>query len=441
MVSVNQAARRERLGGLLDRLAGNLLPQIEQTVTAGRLPPAQIYDLVQTGPNWKRSYETQTGLPLDGSSAIARDVRFGSPFTFRILAPDLLVNSILDGQQGNANPIDIIDTAQRADSSFAAYTSRLDDIRLGSFFLRNTSAFNLLENFVAEGQVFNPKNFNDPANVQPALADARSAADVILQLTKILSTPPLTLLINPQNMVINHQKKQNYSDRSRFNYIFQSWGEEQVKLSVSGVTGAFIAGAPPTQFFNGRGTRAQQVTDTPNPTGVQWAARRDSGAMQNLLNLLLFYRSNGYIYDTIGQSEAHHWIGSIAIDYDQWTYVGHFENFNYGFTEDKQHGMLEFSFEFTADRIFDSARRDFVVLPIESPVPSASDIQWQNPPASRREPGKGLFGPFDNLRRNFRSAPAPTSEGVTPPSLPPRAPNGRIVRANGPSGTVRGGDF
>lgn len=433
-VRINRA--RELEAGV-NALTENLLPRrtdesVEnsaQIVTANRIPPARVFEGLQTGPNFSKTYETQVGVPLDNGRGLARDPRYGSPFTLRVLPNTTLVNSLLS--ENDQAGVNIISAAERANNTFSDYTDKLDALRQSDAF-PSSNAFPSIENFIAEGIRIDRTNFGNPENVIPAVADTTAQADVLLQLLQMLETPPLTLLVNPQSLTINHQKKQNYTERSRTNYIFQSWGEEQVKLSVSGKTGAFLVGDPPSNFHTRRGS-ATQITETATATGVQYAAKRDSAAFQNLMNLLLFYRNNGYIYDRIGGSEAHLWIGSIAIDYDQWTYVGNFESFEYGYTSEQQHGGLEFSFEFTASLIFDSAQRSFFVQPIQSPVPSPSDSQWSIPGPRRRTPFGGFFG-SESLRNNG-DKPAPTSVGLGTSAV------AIVNNGNGQRGLVRGGDF
>ena len=442
---VNRARELEvGVTSLTDKLLPRNTDESAQLVTADRLLPARVYEGLQAGPNWSRTYETQVGIPIDAGRGISRDSRFGSPFTFRVLPNQTLVNSLLS--EDDHAGVNIISAAQGADSTFANYTAKLDALRQSDAF-PGVSAFPSIENFIAEGILIDKHNIGDPANIIPAVADTRTQADVLLQLLQMLNTPPLTLLINPQSLTISHAKKQIYTDRSRSNHIFQSWGEEQVKLSVSGKTGAFMVGDPPSNFHTRRGS-ATQITETATATGVQFAAKRDSAAFQNLMNLLLFYRNNGYIYDRIGRSEAHLWIGSIAIDYDQFTYVGNFESFEYSYANDKQNGGIEFSFDFTASRIFDSAQRSFFVDLMQSPVPSPSDSQWSVPGPRRRSPGKGLLGPFDALRKTPKSKPSPTAEGRSgggggtfDPSPPPGSVRSATQLSGSTQGFVRGGEF
>lgn len=431
---VNRARELEAgVTALTDRLLPRQSDESIQVVTSNRIPPARVYEGLQAGPNFIKSYETQVGVPLDGGRGLARDPRFGSPFTFRVLPNATLVNSLLTSKDDTG--VNIIGAAEKADNTFADYTSKLDALRQSDAF-PGVGAFPSIENFIAEGILIDKQNISSPENVIPAVADTRTQADVLLQLLQMLNTPPLTLLINPQSLTINHQKKQNYTERSRTNYIFQSWGEEQVKLSVSGKTGAFLVGDPPSNFHTRRAS-ATQIVETATATGVQFASKRDSAAFQNLMNLLLFYRNNGYIYDRLGRSEAHLWIGSIAIDYDQWTYVGNFESFEYAYASEQQNGGIDFSFEFTASRIFDSAQRTWFVEPITAPVPSPSDSQWSIPGPRRRTPFEGLLGPFEYLRNNGNK-PTSTYDG---PSTSAAAIATQPDTGRSNFGRVRGGDF
>jgi len=181
------------------------------------------------------------------------------------------------------------------------------------------------------------------------------------QLIALASTPPLTLLINPQSLTVTYTKKQSYQDRTRTNYLFQSWGEDQPKLSVQGRIGAFVAGSVAASVD----ASGQRVLSTEAASGVQFATKRDSGAFQNLMNLMTVYRNNAYIYDLVGRSEAHWWIGSIQIEYDQYIYQGQFDSFTYSYSDDRQGGGLEFGFEFTVSAMYDTCQ-DVSVVPVGS---------------------------------------------------------------------------
>jgi len=190
---------------------------------------------------------------------------------------------------------------------------------------------------------------------EPAIADLRTAVDIARQLQAVLATPPLVLLINPQTLSVSHSKIQAYQDRTRYGYVFQAWGESQPTLSIEAKCGAFISG--------GR--------------GVQWASRRDSRAWQNLQAAFQFYRNNGYIYDTVGKSNAHLLVGALSIRYDQWIYFGNMASLSFAFEDSAMmHGGISFSMEFVASAIVDTAAPSFNVSPMRKPNPSPSDSRY-----------------------------------------------------------------
>lgn len=349
-----------------------------------RLPPALVYQGLASGPGKVRTYEIQPGIPVDGSDPLLRDPKYGSPFTFRMVPPPILMDALAQTEQ--VEDINIIGSALKVNGEFDSFTRRIEDTRAGGFAARSPMEQTRLANLVANnGVMFDPKTgARSQANVL-GIADVTQAMSVISQLNAMLATPPLTLLINPQSLAIQRQKKQQYQDRTRRGLKFKAWGEEQIRLNVSGRTGAFYAGTRPfdvesPQNFRGLGAVARgRVPETTAPSGVQYVSKRDSASFQNLQNLLIFFKNNGYIFDLVGESQAHWWIGMIAISYDQWTYAGHMENFSWGYTEQNNLGGLDFTFDYVASFVFDNAQREFQVLPIEAPTESPSDRFWSNP--------------------------------------------------------------
>ena len=102
------------------------------------------------------------------------------------------------------------------------------------------------------------------------------------------------------------------------------------------------------------------------------------------------YRNNGYIYDLLGQSEAHLYIGTVEIEYDQMVYVGNFLNFNYGYDEQRQHGGLSFGFEFLVSFMFDRAQTTSVQPYSRSVAEGSVNFPGSESAASRgvsRDPG------------------------------------------------------
>lgn len=340
----------------------------------GEVEAADRYAGIAVGPRLDHTYEVQSNIPVDGTNALLRDL---SPFTLRFIPPDDLVAAAAGSPE---EAVDLITAAaQGADRNSLAkeLSKRLADVS------PIDAGASQLETFVANGQFLSASG----SSAFPTLADATMAADIALQLQTMLNAPPLTLLVNPSEMSITYTNIQNYSTRTRYGYVFERWGEEQPRISFSGSTGAFIAGAadaPGTDVY-----AAQGRGETTVPTGVQFASKRDSAAWQNLMSLLLMYRNGGYIYDTVGASEAHLFIGSIAIDYDQWTYVGHIESFSYSYEEGMPH-RIEWSMEFVVSRMYDNSETTYSVLPLLAPTTSPSDPKYSGSGTNNRANQRAL---------------------------------------------------
>ena len=316
---------------------------------------AARYDGLTNGPRMAYSFETQEGLPVDNTNPLLRDL---SPFTLRIVTP-----SIIGGEQAGVN----VNLIGRASQSMGEQTKAANAVR-SLFGVQSVSGSEQatvrlagLQQIISAGQVVSGATTDTERAV---LVDATTAADIAYQIERILQTPPLTLLVNPNEMTTTYGKVQNYSDRSREGFIYQGWGESQPTISFSGTTGGFVAAANPNGAFPG-------ITETSSVSGLQFASKRDSAAFQNFIALYQFYRNNGYIYDTVGKTEAHLMIGAIAIDYDQFTYVGHIESFEFSYQENMQH-RIEWSMEFIADQMYDNAQATFSVQPMAAPQPNPS---------------------------------------------------------------------
>lgn len=389
-----------------------------------RFRPLASYGGIEAGPNWVRDYVGARSQAIDGTKQRLRDPNLGSPFTFRVVPPPVLLNALLGNGEAqtqdafdpllreafnaaeanleavlndpNATPeeietarqgllgtraptgggqnINIIEAASRSQNNFSRVVAQRNQFRQSNFFAtgptRGATLTRLDKMVASNGVRFDPQRVDQSEANQAAVSDLTQALDVIVQLNRVLDTPPLTLLVNPETLQIQYAKKQTYQDRNRFNYIFQSWGEEQVRLSVTGKSAGFVVGSGNLIEFSDAGLGADETSSV---SGYQYASKWDSAAWQNLMGLFSFYRNNGYIYDTGGRprSEAHLFIGNIEITYDQWVYVGQFENFRYSYTEGKQHGAVEFSFDFTASFMFDLAQGG-AVEPLQGPTPSPS---------------------------------------------------------------------
>jgi hypothetical protein len=446
-----------------------------------RFRPLSAYGGIEAGPNWHRDYIGPQSHAIDGTKQRLRDPNLGSPFTLRVVPPPILVDALLGKGEAqtldafdpllrqafnaaeanlqvllndpNATPeqietarqgllgtrpptnggqnIGIIEAASRSQNNFSRVVASRNQFRQSNFFAtgptRGATLTRLDKMVASNGVRFDPQRVEASQANQAAVSDLTQALDVIVQLNRVLDTPPLTLLVNPETLQIQYAKKQTYSDRNRFNYIFQSWGEEQVKLSITGKSAGFVVGAGQigaydldtsgqTQLRETATGNVKTPSETTSVSGYQYASKWDSAAWQNLMGLFALYRNNGYIYDTGGRprSEAHLFIGNIEITYDQWVYVGQFENFQYTYSEGKQHGAVEFSFDFTASFMFDLSQGG-AVEPLASPTPS--------PSAATRGGTPFMPPPQTRAARGLEMTPdADTSTAILDPSVDPFDP-------------------
>jgi hypothetical protein len=292
------------------------------------------------------------------------------------------------GPSDSAQNINIIDASLRSTNNFSNMAKREKKFRQSNLFAtgrRREKALRAIDISIgSNGIQFNPQTAGQSAANQTAVSDLDQALNVLVQLNRMSATPPLTLLVNPEMMNVTYGKKQQYQDRNRFNYIFQAWGEEQVRLNFSGRSAGFVAGAAGSQeqFFLRRDETPPFDPHNPIRTdtvsGYQWASKRDSAAWQNLMSLFTIYRNNATIYNELDRSEAHLWVGNVQIAFDQMVYLGQFENFNYSYSETKQHGAIDFKFDFVASFMYDLSQGGGKkpLLPIPSVTPSPSDLRW-----------------------------------------------------------------
>lgn len=297
--------------------------------------PARAQDFadIRTGPEFQIEHEQNAAPPVEGSDPLLRML---SPFVVRLEPP--LVFGDLPAMAPNQVPVDAFTVAGLTSRG---YTEARRSLSAGG----TTSP---TDPVLAKTQRHAGKLG------EPAIADFLTAMDIHHQLQAVLKAPPLVLLVNPDSMRIAYTKIQQYTERTRYGYLFHAHGEEQPKISISARCGAFYSG--------GRGVRV---------TG-----KRDSLAWQNLMNAFAFYKNNGYIYDSLGQSNAHHFVGCLSIHYDQWIYYGHMDSFTWTYDESNQHGNIAFEIEFTVSAMVDTAQSSTTVRPMIAPVPNPSDSRY-----------------------------------------------------------------
>lgn len=329
--------------------------QTEQAVTS---PPSPgEYQSLQVGPEASIEHNDSQFMPVEMSDELLRKL---SPFMLQVEPP------LVFGENGGflatqENSI-ALDTFANASSGFQGYNAARTSLSQSTLAAGVNGKLSSLQQFVTANSTQpteNGKSVQGPptesSNLgEPAVADMMAAADVAWQLSSIMQIPPLVLLINPSTVQINYTKLQQFQERTRYGYVFHAWGEEQPKLSITARCGAFIHGI----------------------RGVQSVSKRDSLAWRNLMNAFHFYRSNGYIYDTVGRSNAHPFVGALSIHYDQWVYYGHMESFSWGHDQSNELGGVEFTMDFTVSAMADTAQQPFVVAPMKAPTPSPSDPRY-----------------------------------------------------------------
>jgi hypothetical protein len=335
-------------------------PNVASADVANLRAPME-YQGLRVGPELEIQYEANQAPPLDGNKDLLRTL---SPFIIQMEPP-----LIATGLDPNKSKQDIAALLQAGHSGApAAFSAARNRIRADIAGGPQVSYTGSVESFISNGRLNRPDGGSSGQTVAvkpkggmlngrlgtPAIADLDTAVDITMQLRALVQTPPLVLLINPQTLSMSYSKIQQFTDRTRYGFIFQAWGEEQPRLSISARCGAFVAGGK----------------------GVQFASRLDSAAWQNVQTMFHFYKHNGYIYDTVGKSNAHHMVGALSIHYDGWVYYGNLESFTYTLEEGNQLGGIVFDMEFTVNAMVDTSKSSLVVTPMKSPIPSRSDPRY-----------------------------------------------------------------
>ncbi len=392
---------------------------------------ASRFEGLLTSPSFVYSFETQTSVPVDGTNSLSRTY---SPFTIRVVPPAHMSGAI---SSSSSRDVNLLGRADSSVSSAQRIAEAKSSVR-GVDAVVNPSARTIqLESAVANGRLLTELSLSGEDPVV-TLVSPYTLLDAAYQLTKIVNFPPLILLVNPSEMNITYGVVQDYSDRGREGHIFQRWGEGQPSISFSGSTGAFISGslsdlsstrtgrdrATPVSFpwedqtwesrtpLREPGSEAasaptvipvevtEQMKKTDVPSGVSFAAKRDSAAFQNFMALYHFYRNNGMMYETIGGTEVPLAMGAIAIDYDQMTYVGHIESFNYSYEQDSPH-KINWDMEFIVDAMYDSAETPMAVLPMVAPQPGPTSpathgTEFEFGSANNQNRTSGVHGFFND---------------------------------------------
>lgn len=291
---------------------------------------------IPTGRRFDLNYEAQTGQPLDAGDKL---VRMYSPFVLQYLPPADAQAYIGDMKQNGDLSKNIKVFSEALASQFNINSAN----EAGGF----QDSYNSLE-ALAQQQAY--RNLSSGEGAESSFVGSGQTLSYITQLFALMNLPPLQFLINPNSMNITYTKIQDFSSRTRKNRVFKAWGEDQPKISFSAQTGAFCAmGTTQTgNIFDFTNTS----TELQNPSGVQYASKRYSLAFQHFMEILQLYQNASLIYDTLFDTEAHLGVGSFMIHYDQMTYEGLIESFDYSYQEDTPHS-LTFNFDFTVSKMYD----------------------------------------------------------------------------------------
>ena len=339
-------------------------------------PPAPLaYQYLNVGPELSIEMEDISTDQIDNTRQMLRNL---SPFVIQIEPPAAFQSYTSAPNAANSPNIGLYDIANGTASSYQKAREALTQDSFLSGISSKQTSMNPEEFLASSGykagkligdlRDVTPDNADLSPRGRPALPDLLTVMDMRLQVSNILNIPPLVLLINPASFQIQYTKIQQYQDRSRYGYILHTWGEDQAKVSFTAKCGAFISG--------GR--------------GVHVASRNDSKSWQNMQNLMRFYKNNGYIYDTMGRSNAHLHIGSLSIRYDGFIYYGSMESFTFELNEDNELGGVEFNIEFAANGIQDTTPYTNIVQPMRAPLPSIEDQRYMN--SGKNRPGEYAFG-------------------------------------------------
>lgn len=309
---------------------------------------------IPTGRRFDLNYEPQTGVPVDGGDPL---YRLYSPFVLQYLPPADAQPYLGDmAVKADMNPYTNIDTLGKAlKGAFNVNSSQDGGMTQGTY--------NSLE---ALSQQQSYRNVTMGGDAESSFVGSAQTLSYLSQLFALINLPPLQFLINPNSMSVTYTKIQDFSARTRKNRVFKAWGEDQPKITFSAKTGGFIAQGNDSRNNLGNMFTLFNSTSQQSPSGLQYASKRHSRAFQHFMEILQMYQNACLIYDKLNDTEAHLGVGSFMIHYDQMTYEGLIESFDYGYNEETPHS-LEFNFDFTVSKMYDWNSKQGTPQPIYPP--------------------------------------------------------------------------
>lgn len=349
-------------------------PGTARAISAERYPRTHMLRFRQSE-NAIRAVLAERGI-LDTFANFSEYGDGGGPEGPLLTSSDLPLGEVVDTEGRIPTALDYGNALNRFQTSdvFEDFTARL---RAGIISSVTEPIVRELESFVSGGELYEPGL--EGTRTTAAITDLRRAADILLQLIDLIRVPPILLLINPNSLQIQYTKIQNFSENTRGGFVHQSYGDDRPTMSISGNIGAFIAGSFAPEF--------DAESNLGRPSGLQFANKHNSLAFQQLMSILAFFKNSGNIFDSLDVGKIFQMVGGIAIDYDGWTYYGHFTSFTYGYDENSPNGGIEFSMEFNVARKFDYGSSG-VVNPYRDPNNFQETRRRSDPPGSRLSSGQ-----------------------------------------------------
>ena len=193
----------------------NLLPkQLKNSA------PHRAYQGLRVSPEMTLEFEDNQALPTDSSQSMLRNL---SPFILNVELPTALAN--LTNANSSSKATGLYDAAFNANgNNNSASQAVSQQVWSGD----KNLAGSVDDAMTSQGVNSNAKGGEKMGRGklgEPSIADLKSALDIVTQANSINMCPPLVLLINPSNLSMNYTRIHQFSDRSRFGYIYQAWGE------------------------------------------------------------------------------------------------------------------------------------------------------------------------------------------------------------------------
>jgi len=275
-------------------------------------------------------------IPIDGSH---QNLRRFSPFILEVIPPK--INDPSTGQERVIN-YGLVSRVQERNKPFSSPLREVQQTRPVRSSRISPNISSLASQPVggrrsrAQGESF--VTISD--SLSSRFTDRNNLLEVARQTFALDFLPPIVFLINPASLDVAYNAIQNFSEQTRYGFIFQRWGEELPELSLSCRIGGFIAGRAQNESVDENGNLR-------GVSGLQMASKKDSASYRQLMSLLAIYKNGSALVDTVSRSRAYYAVGRQAIHYDGQTWEGRINSFSYTEDENSIHGGLTLDIGFT----------------------------------------------------------------------------------------------